>query len=194
MRNEMKNLVVIQKDLDVSTLLTELEASEDLWNVHKGRTAPKGGAHAEICDIWLRFNDHREFASLDHNLMSEEHESLWYEAIDSLPLVKAAIYGILASLQGEQLGGVILTRLPPKGTIAPHVDEDWHSHHYKKYHLLLQGEGSLIYSGNEYLVPSVGELFYLNDKEIHGVINNSDEHRICLVVCVKKDNNFRVGA
>lgn len=188
----MKNLIQIREDVDVTSMLKELAANPDLWNIYNGRTRDAHSPHANIADIWLRFADKNRYPANAHNEMSEPHESVWYEAIDRLPSVKAFIMQLAGTLQAERLGGVIITRLPPGATITPHIDDDWHSKYYKKFHLVLQGEGSLIYSGSEHLVPQIGEVFYLNDKEIHGVVNLSKEDRIALVVCVRQDSGFRV--
>lgn len=189
----MKNLIVIEQNIDVSNILAELEASPELWNLYTGRTDDPNSPHNRIADIWLRFADKSLYAPCDHDRMSDPHESIWYSAIDKLPSVKNLVMEFAGRLQSERLGGVIITRLPAGTTISPHVDDDWHSQYYKKFHVLLQGKGSIIYSGDEHLVPKAGEMFYLNDKEIHGVVNASGEDRIALVFCVRQDQGARVG-
>jgi len=61
-----------------------------------------------------------------------------------------ATFGIMNILKGSQLGRVIVTRLPPGGKIAPHVDTGKCAEFYQRVHLVLHGEpGNLFFCGDE---------------------------------------------
>lgn len=185
-------LIRLESGIKVDHLLAELEANPQLWDQYPQRRIPQESPHTQMKDIWLRFADINNFGPAHYDQMLGPHESIWYEAIDSLPAIKATILAMMGQFRGEQLGGCIITKLPPKGCIGPHSDDDWHSKHYNKFQLILSGEGSIIYSGKEYLQTSVGDLYYLDDSQIHGVINTSDEDRIALIVCIRSDSPERV--
>lgn len=185
-------LTLIDSNLPVQPILDELAANPDLWDEYPQRRKGKNSPHSQMTDIWLRFADINTYAPTNYGDMMKPHDSVWYEAIDKLPSVKAACNVLMGALQGERLGGVLISRLPPGGSIAPHTDHDWHAEYYKKFHILLQGEDTFIYSGNSYLQAKQGDLFHLDSSQIHGVINNGSIDRLALIVCVRQDEGNRV--
>lgn len=185
-------LSLIDRNIDVKVLLEELEANPQLWRTYTYRSDAPNTPHAKVADIWLRYNDLNNYAPSEMNEMMQEHDSLWYEAIDSLPAFKAFAYMLMGVLQGERLGGILISKLPPNASIAAHVDTEWHSTYYKKFHLVLQGDNSAIYSGHDFIVNKPGDLFYLDSSKPHGVLNMGTDDRIVLIVCIRQDSGYRV--
>ena len=185
-------LTLIEKSVPVEGLLAELEAHPGLWREYTYRSDAPLTPHAKVADIWLRYNDLNNYAPSQMAEMMAEHDSQWYAAIDKLPTFKAVIQMLMSSLQGERLGGVLISKLPPGCAIAAHVDDEWHSLYYKKFHLVLSGKGSAIYSGHEFLVNEPGDLFHLDSSQAHGVLNLGEEDRIVLIVCIRQDSGYRV--
>lgn len=185
-------LTLIEQGIDVAPLLAELEANPQLWQEYAYRTNAKNSPHIKVADIWLRYNDLNKYAPNQMNEMMDEHDSVWYDAIDCLPSFKALAYMLMSTLQGERLGGMLISRLPPGASIAAHVDSQWHSLYYKKIHLILQGEDSLIYSGFETLRTKPGDLFHLDSSQFHGVANIGTDARISVVVCIRQDSEERI--
>lgn len=185
-------LTLISKDIPVHQLMEELNAAPQLWRTYTYRSDAPNTPHAAVSDIWLRYNDLNNYAPSQMNEMMQEHDSLWYEAIDKLPAFKALANMLMGILQGERLGGILISRLPAGATIAAHVDTEWHSTYYKKFHLVLQGDNSVIYSGHDHLVNQPGDLFYLDSSKPHGVLNLGTEDRIVVIVCIRQDSGYRV--
>lgn len=187
-----KGVTLIESGIDVSALMEELEAHPELWNEYDYRSSTPGTPHGAVSDIWLRYNDINAYAANDRESMMHEHDSVWYEAIDKLPGFKALTNILMSQLQGERLGGVLIGKLPPGEMIAPHIDYLWHSEYYTKYHLVLQGEDSIIFSGYDKIRTKPGDLFRLDSSQTHGVINLGKDDRISVCVCIRHDNGQRV--
>lgn len=187
-----QGLTLLERGIDVTPIMRELQNANDLWDAYPHRRLPESSPHKAMHDIWLRFADINAYAPINYGDMAKEHNSYWYEAIDRLPSVKAFAHILMGQMQGDRLGGMIITKLKPKSTIAPHNDYAWHDEYYDKFHLVLQGENSFIYSGADYLAAEPGDLFHLDDQQLHGVINNGDIDRIALIVCIHRDDGFRV--
>lgn len=188
----LPGLTLIEQNIPVENLLKELEANPQLWREYTYRSDAPNTPHAKVADIWLRYNDLNKFAPSQMSEMMSEHDSLWYEAIDKLPSFKAVAHMLMSSLQGERLGGILISKLPAGAAIAAHIDTEWHSCYYKKFHLVLKGKGSTIYSGHEFITNKPGDLFHLDSSQAHGVVNAGEEDRIVLIVCIRQDSGFRV--
>ncbi len=187
-------VALLEEGIDISLMLNEINnAPEELWNLYPQRRH-KASPHHQMTDIWLRFANINEYAPVDYgDMQNKPHESHWYDAISHLDSIKQFSHLLMSQLQGERLGGVIISRLPAGKSINSHVDSGWHADYYTKYHLLLQGNNTTIYSGNKFLTPAPGSLFVLDSSLQHGVINNGEEDRIALIVCIKTESEFRVG-
>jgi hypothetical protein len=99
-----------------------------------------------------------------------------------MPLVDAA-----QTLAGAKtLGGVLITKVPAHGFIAPHVDHGWHAEHYRKIAVQVAGtnDQAFCFEGVELRTES-GDVFEFINQRKHWVTNNSDEDRITLIVCCK---------
>ncbi len=178
----MRNFQLLQKGLDVTPLLHAIERQSELWNQNDLRSTYPGTPHTEIDDIWLRFNATPD----DIPEVMDGHESINYPAMYKLPQAHHFIFGIMAKVDGERLGRVLVTRLKPGGEIAPHVDGGEHAAYYDRYHLVLQGfPGSEFYCGNEQVNMQTGDVWWFDNSVEHRVVNNSADDRIHLVVDVR---------
>jgi hypothetical protein len=177
----MRNFLRIASGVNVTPLLLALIRRPELWNQNTLRTTHPGTPHTQVDDIWLRFNamppPGEEARVLD------EHESVDYPAYALLPEARALVMSVFAAVAGERLGRVLITRLPPGGMIAPHVDGGSHAAYYSRHHIVLQSNpDSLFRAGDEAVQMATGEVWWFDNSQEHTVVNEGDDDRIHLIV------------
>jgi len=84
-----------------------------------------------MSDIWVRYNKLPEDGDYSH--FNDEHISTWYPAYYVLTSIKRITDELMILVDGERLGGVLITKLPPGGRIDPHTDSGWHASYYDKF-------------------------------------------------------------
>lgn len=189
----MRNFLKIAEGMDVNSVMAAIDAHPELWDSHRERKTSVGSPHSRMSDIWVRYNDIARFA--DRKSFNDEHVPVWYDAWAKYPDVRAAlrpiIFGLMAEVGGEMLGGVLITRIPPGGGIAPHVDEGWHVEYYDKFYVSLRSAPGAEFfcdeGGVEALNPKEGEIWRFDNRKNHWVENRSDQDRITLIVCIRMD-------
>jgi hypothetical protein len=179
----MKCFLKIAEGLDVAPLLAEMDARPELWGQYGWRKTCGDGPHREMTDIWVRYNKPEKIGKPDFNA---EHDAVWYPAYQALPSIRGIIYPLMAMVEGERLGGVLITKIPPGAGIAPHVDSSWHVDYYDKFYVSLKSEvGADFCCGEERLNPKVGEVWRFDNRLRHWVENKSGDDRITLIVCIR---------
>lgn len=192
----MKRFHKMAAGWDVGAAALALFRQPELWGQYSLRkeAAP---VHGEMTDIWLRYNAWRNFDPADPAAFNAEHESVWYPAWYALPELRPLVFGLMNMVAGERLGGVLITKLPPGGQIAPHTDAGWHVEHYDKYYVTLNGaEGNLFWAddgegGEDVIDQRTGDVYCFDNRVQHGVRNMSAEDRITLIVCIRSDRAAR---
>ncbi len=170
--------------IDVEPLKAVLEYT-DLWNKYPFR---KRGPHVEMTDIWVRYNDIQPYLkSGDLTHINDEHDSVWYPS-SIVPLVKEIANKIMYHVQGERLGGILITKLPPNGQIKKHVDGGWHAAYYDKYYVCVKDYGSKFVFETGKIEPNEGEIYWFDNSRLHGV-ENTDKERIAMIICIKTDRS-----
>ncbi len=179
----MNNFIKIDYTPDIAPLLAALEKQEELWNQHTLRTAYPGSAHSEVSDIWLRFNDFSKYKPEDYYLIFDDLESVNYPAWNKLPEAQNLIMELIDKVDANEVGRVIITRMPPGAKITPHIDEGKYAELYKRYHIILKNNtGSIFRCGDEVLCMETGGVYWFDTSKEHEVINNSNDIRITLIV------------
>lgn len=178
----MNHLMLIKSGINVLPLALQLKRNPHLWNQNTSRTAGGESPHCEVDDIWVRY-------CADPFKGHEQHSSVWYPSYKKLPQVRDLVFPVMAGLCGEQLGGVLITRVPPGGSVFPHVDKGWHAEYYSKFALQIEShpQQSFCYSDGEF-ISSPGDLYWFNNQATHWVKNNSPVERITMIICVKTDS------
>jgi aspartyl/asparaginyl beta-hydroxylase (cupin superfamily) len=83
----------------------------------------------------------------------------------------------------SKLARTMVIKLNPNGVITEHLDEGDYCAKHRRYHLpLLTNDQVTFTSKEESYVLKEGVLYELENKEVHGVINNSDKPRVHLVM------------
>ena len=194
-----KYFLKIAEGLDIAPLMAELEAQPELWDQHEWRKKIPGGPHSQMTDIWIRYNDIRPYqAKGDYRGFTGEHDSVWYPAYAKLPALRGLIYPLMAMVEGERLGGVLITRIPPGHGIGAHVDAGWHVEYYDKFYISLKsapGAKFICHHGaGEVLEPAPGECWRFDNRFMHSVKNESTADRITLIVCIRTQRYQDHGA
>jgi Aspartyl/Asparaginyl beta-hydroxylase len=170
---------------DVSAIQQELSAHPDVWNTIKHRTEHPMSPHREVDDVWMRYNPIENYHG-DMQRFNDEHTPEWYPVADKLPAVKVVSEALFKQLKGEQLGAVLITRIPAGRQVYPHVDGGWHARTFDKFCVTIRGNHAqaFCFDGEE-LRTGDGDFFWFDNAYPHWVKNDSAEDRISLIVCVR---------
>lgn len=174
---------------EVDSLVSQLAASPDAWNRYRERITMYGSPHTQIDDVWVRYNDFANFDG-DMSRFNGPHESVWYPVVEQIPAVKDICAEVMALVDGDELGGVLITRVPPGGMVAPHIDRGWHACYYEKFAVQLMGnEDQAFCFEDAELRPVPGDVYTFDNSKLHWVINESNEDRITLIICIKRNRH-----
>lgn len=186
----MKAFNKIYSGLDVSKARLELEENSHLFGEFNARKNA-GPIHAQMDDIWLRYGDiSKMIESGDYSKIADEHDSIW---LKNLPECKKLCFDVMSLVDGERLGGVLITKLPPNGEILPHTDSGWHAEYYDKYFVPIENEsGAKFCFDDGEIEPSLGDVWAFDNSFNHWVINDSNKDRIAMIICIKQ-NKFTKG-
>ena len=180
---------ITERPIDVSAAVKELDANPELWNQFTLRTkeyAGQGEPHRQIDDIWVRYNAWKNYNPKNPKRFFKEHDSVWYPAYAKLPALRPLIFGLMSVVEGERLGGVLITRIPAGRSVAPHVDVGWHAGYYRKFGVQLKGGPDQLFCfEGESVMAEAGEVYEFDNTEKHWVTNDSDRERITMIVCIR---------
>lgn len=179
----------LRSGFDVNRLIDQLDKSPHVWNTHKLRTETYGTPHTQVSDIWVRYNDWANFDGDAAKFVLEPHQSTWYGVIEYIPAVVKLVVDVFNEVEGKELGGVLITKVPPGGEVAPHIDNGWHARYYDKYAVQLKGnQDQVFWFEDSELRPEPGDLYTFNNSKTHAVYNNSTEDRMTLIICIRGGN------
>ena len=187
----MKAYNKIYTDLDISNARDEVSRNRHLFGEFDAREK-SGPIHAQMQDIWLRYGDVSEMTkSGDYSKIACEHDSIW---LKDLPELKKLCFDVMALVDGERLGGVLITKLPPGGSILPHTDSGWHAEYYDKYYVPIENENGAVFGFNEgVILPKIGDVWAFDNSYTHWVKNESSSDRIAMIICIKQSKYNRAG-
>jgi len=169
----MDSFYKVSDGLAINPVLRELEDNSHLFGELNARKESPGSPHSEMDDIWVRYGDMSEMAKTgDYSKIADEHDSIW---LKDLPAVKRICFEVMAMVSGERLGGVLVTKLPPGGKIAPHTDGGWHAKYYDKFYVPIQNKlGSVFGFECGDIDAAPGEVWGFNNSHLHWVNNDSN--------------------
>lgn len=167
----------IATGVNVTPLLWALQANPQLWNADTQRTEDTASPHREVDDIWVRYSATPKEPG--------PHESIWYPAAELLP-VRELVFPLMSLVDGERLGGVLITRIPAGAKCHPHRDNGWHASYYSKFAIQVQSApGQAFCFEGERLEPMPGDVYTFDNSHTHWVTNDTPHDRITLIVCIK---------
>ena len=168
--------------IDVAPLNWALQSNPQFWDQNRMRTESASSPHRDASDIYVRYaaNPRAQGA----------HESVWYPCADVLG-VKPLVYDVMRFVEGDRLGGVLITRIPAGKEVFPHVDSGWHADTYRKFCVQVQSApGQKFIVEDETLEPKPGDLYEFRNEYSHYVTNPTDSIRVSLIVCIQTDKVF----
>lgn len=166
---------------EVKPLAKELDTHPEFWNLHPHRTFKKS-PHREASDIWVRYNAIENWGPA----FNEPHDSVWYPCAEQLPSIRAFIEDFASQKGAKSIGGVLITRIPPGKQVYWHADSGWHALAHRKFIVLLRADHKQAFEfEGEALRGETGECFEFENQYAHRVVNNSDNERISLIICLR---------
>ena len=182
-KNEnMKYFQKIAQNVNVNRLMHEIQRQPELWDENTLRTKHPGTAHSQVSDIWVWFND-TLLRQTDKEYITNDKEVISYRAWKLLPSLRPIIFDLMHIVQAVRLGRVIITKLPPGKEIMPHVDGGAPATYFQRYQLAMQClPGNVFRIGDEEIGFQTGDIWHINNRVEHSVINNSNDDRIVCIV------------
>lgn len=182
----MKSHRKIASSFDVRPLREKLQSNLDLFDRHPFRRYGDS-PHTGMTDIWVRYNDFAPYLKRgDFSTINDKHTSVWYPVAKEINEVFPLISNLMQLVSGIELGGVLITKIPPGGKIERHTDDGWHALYYDKYYIPVSNKQGAIFGFEDgIIVPEEGDVWWFNNQTPHWVENNSNEDRIALIVCIR---------
>jgi hypothetical protein len=182
----------IAVDFPVMPLQIALRRQPGLFGKYNNR-CEGNSPHRESKDIWVRYNAIQNVTEYNGQLNSDhpankEHRPVWYPVYYQLPQIRPLVFNLMSIVEGEELGTILLIKVPSGKQIYNHTDGGWSASYYEKYFIPIQ-----TYPGTSFnfpdgsIIPQIGEVYWFNNSIPHNVINNSTEDMILLIVTIKSD-------
>jgi hypothetical protein len=175
----VRNFLQVCSGVNVIPLLQQIYTNEHLWSKDQIRQDySKDSPHKDVQDILIRFSDTSDKG------IGDVIQCEWLAASILLPAAKSLALSVMGLMQGEQLGRVMITRLPPGKSIVPHADtKGKYANFYTRYHIPLVSDPGVSFNcGGESLNMTPGGIWWFNGHREHSVVNNSASDRINLIV------------
>jgi hypothetical protein len=172
---------------DVEPLKIELGKHPELWDDFDLRTNHPQSPHRELSDIFVRYNARANFSG-DRHAFNETHVPVWWPTAEILPTAKTIALD-LQSMLGGALGMVLVTKILAHTQCYPHIDMGWHARTFTKYAVqITSAESQAFHVEDTALSAKPGECYRFENSRPHWVINDSDEDRMTLIVCIAGEN------
>jgi hypothetical protein len=183
----MPHIKMTNLTFDVEPLVRELYFASDAWDKIPYRTKFRGSPHREISDIWVRYN-HLDNYYNNPQTFNDEHIAVWYPVVSQLPSARMMAIALADMLEADRMGAVLITKIPPGKQVYRHVDPGWHAKFYEKYVIQIRGNSRQAFRfDDEELRAETGQCYWFDNQFPHWVVNESDEDRISLIVCLRRD-------
>lgn len=174
----MKNFILIKKEINIAPLINQINKKREYW-FFDTRRQDRVPIQRETHNIYLR-----KFQEPFPQGVSEAHDvhpSVRTAASKHFQIVYGWIKHFAKSVDGE-LGRAVLVQLKPQGRVYAHRDRGEYYKIRDRYHLVLQStKGSVLICGGEEVRMKEGELWSINNKNLHEALNDSDDLRIHLI-------------
>ena len=162
--------------------MAALVGSPGLWNENDLRTGHPASPHAAVDDIWLLFNRiPSDPADLIDDTRVQPYRAWW-----ALAPLRNLVLDVARRVDGVALGRVVVTRLRPGARILPHVDEGAAAEHFTRFQIALQSlPGAMMRIGTEEIGFRTGDVWLIDNRAEHEVVNNSADDRVVCIVDVR---------
>lgn len=162
-----------------------------LWNEYTHRTRNTESPHHGLSDIWVRYAPFSEIAEGKHDPWNP-FKRVYYPVSERLqPYLGKVVNNVFRFVFGQELGVILITKIPPGVQCKPHVDDGWAPNYFTKYAFQIQSNEDQKFNVKwnrgvtQELVTKPGDLFFFDNSRLHYVNNDSDEDRITLIMTIK---------
>lgn len=172
---------LITRGLNVAPIAWALREHPELWNRNTARTEDPASPHHGLDDIWARYGD------AERAVDGQPHDSKWWPAADVLG-IKPMCFDLLRAVEGVELGGVLITRIPAGREVKPHTDPGWHARRYEKFAVQIESApGQRFCFEGEELETKPGDVFWFNNAHTHWVTNPTNYERVTMIACIRRE-------
>jgi hypothetical protein len=166
----LSNFRKVLSGIDISPLLNQVLAHPNLWNTD---------------DSWTRNKPNSVLYATDNIVLRYNSGQVWNRSsLFILTEVRPIIDALMQAIPGEVLGKILISRMTPGQTIAPHIDY-WPAPgapFYQRYQIPISVSPACIFRcGDEDLFMEPGNAYWFNNQVEHSVINNSSDVRISML-------------
>ena len=180
----MKNFFRLAAGLNMTPLMAQISRLPLLWKADTYLRDYPQGPFEDVETIFLRFPP-ASVTELERDA-KDPHECVWMDGSIHLSAWRPLVFNLMATVEGERLGRVMINKIRPGGVIYPHADTPAHCEYYSRYHYVLQSQpGVLFRCGMENIAMQTGECWWFNNALEHEVINNSQDDRLHLIVDIR---------
>jgi hypothetical protein len=180
----MKNFLRLSENVNVISLLMQIQRQPQLWKADTYLRDYPQGPFEDVETIFLRFPP-SSVTELERS-QKDQHECENMDGILHLTASRYLIFALMAMVEGERLGRVMINKIRPGGRIYPHADTPVHANYWDRFHYVLQAlPGCNFRCGTETVNMRTGELWWFDNSEEHEVVNNSADDRIHLIVDIR---------
>lgn len=185
----MRNFLKIGDNMQIQSLLLALHRFDKSHNIWKEDTYLRDypqGPFGDTESVILRFPP-RSVVETQQDLDGiDQHENIDQPVFKLIPEARSLVFNLMAAVQGERLGRVMINKLKPGGKIYPHADTPVHAEYWDRFHIVISSlPGNIFRCGDETISMRAGECWWFNNKLEHEVINNSSDDRISMVVDIR---------
>ncbi len=169
---------------DPLPLLHQIQRQQSLWKADTYLRDYPQGPFGDTETIFLRFPP----ASVTELERGEKdpHECVWMDGALHLPAARTLIFQLMAKVEGERLGRVMVNKLRPGGRVYPHADTPEHANYWDRYHFVLQsGPGCNFRCGDETVNMKPGQIWWFQNAIEHEVLNNSADDRLHMICDIR---------
>lgn len=185
------NMIDTGIDIKVDQINAFIAYNPELWNKYKYRTENSMSPHREVDDIWVRYNAIENYNPDNPLVFHNRHESVFYINNEQFRASISTICRIICESfcsSSTEFGGILITRIPAGKQVYRHSDDhSWHAQYYRdKYLIPLQSNDKQTFNfERQSVVTPVGRVFSFNNLVDHWVLNDSDEPRVSLIICMR---------
>lgn len=170
--------------VDEMPLLHQLQRQPDLWKADTYLRDYPQGPFGDTDTVFLRFPP-ASVTELERGA-KDQHECIWMDGSIYLPAARKIIFDLMAKVEGERLGRVMINRLQCGGRVFPHADTPVHANYWDRYHIVLQSSpGCQFRCAEETVYMPPGQIWWFQNALEHEVVNNGSIERIHMIVDIR---------
>lgn len=186
----MNNFLQIAQGVDTTPLMLAIARRPELWKEDTYLRDYPQGPFKHLESIMLRFPVKGVYETEEeiknHQSTYDQHESIDYPPYKILTEARPLVTGLMARVEGERLGRVMINKISPGGMIYPHADTPVHAEYYSRFHIVIKSSPGVTFRcGDEQVYMPIGTVWWFNNKKEHEVINNSADDRIHMIVDIR---------